>query len=143
MNSILKTEVESGGYGEKWKNEGDLSNASFTANEVIEAYEHGAKDGEKRLFERISTLVHKHTVQAMDACEQIWDHLTSKGFAPIALHLRSDGIAAFVGLFVVEEALYVSEQFDEVYDFVFSVVDKLNTKEYHLAINFLPTHSTP
>ena len=38
LNGILQTEVESGGYGEKWKNEGDSSKDSFTANYVLYAY---------------------------------------------------------------------------------------------------------
>jgi hypothetical protein len=138
MKGIHGTDVEAGGYGEKWKNESGSSNESFTANDVIEAYESDAKDGEKRLLERITSLIHKKTVLAMEICEQIWLYLDEHGFEPISLHLKRNDIAAYSALCVVREEKYLSEEFGEVYEFVFSLVDKVNTNEYHLGIHFLP-----
>jgi hypothetical protein len=138
MNHIVKSDIQSGGYGEKWKNESVSSNESFTANEVIDAYESGTKDGEKRIIERIAKLAHEQTVRAMHVCEQIWLHLVSIGIEPISIHLKRDGMSAFAGLFVVREEKFLSDDFEDVYTFIFSVIDKVNTHEFHLGIHFLP-----
>jgi len=138
MNGILQTEVESGGYGEKWKNEGDSSKDAFTANDVLDAYESGAKVGEKRLLERITDLIHKQTLLAMDVCEQIWTYLKENDFEPISLHLKRNDVSAYTALFVVSEEKYLSEAFENVYAHVFSLVDKVNSREYHLGVHFMP-----
>jgi hypothetical protein len=138
MKGILKSEVGAGGYGEKWKNESDSSVQYYTANDIIDAYESGAKDGEKRILAQLTKIVRDQTILAMHSCEEIWTELIGRGIEPISVHLKKEAVSAYVALFVIGEAQYLDEKFDDTYASVLAMVDKINSKDFHLGIHFLP-----
>jgi hypothetical protein len=137
MNTVQKSSVSLDGHG-SWLENGQAGSYTFTADEVIEAFHHGEKSGEKKLIDELRAAMLANTHKAMDLCEDIWVYLSKNGFSPVGMRLRRDGFSSFTGLFLVNEEKYFSGDFDQVYDYKFELLDHVNTSEYHLATNFIP-----
>jgi hypothetical protein len=117
---------------------------SFTADEVLAAFESGKSVGRLETQRQIEALIRKEIIQNMGLAAklalQVVDLLQDRGYAQLGVFLRPDldyGVD-YELLIAVDGESFVTDEFDDIYDITYGLIRGIRTDTFRPSLRFLP-----
>jgi len=111
---------------------------SFSANELIDAYQQGKEEGRDELFSILDETVRRNLKKAFGQSEKLFGYLEKNTkVTPEKVFMRMESPTEFCSLFLVSEADYVSEEMLEVMKEAKSRELEIREQAFSLTFSFM------
>lgn len=115
---------------------------SFTADHVIHAFETGAQRGFEHKIQKIgsalSETLDRNQLKAADFTADVLDYLKNQDLKTVEAYLKISSWDELNVLVIVEEASFLKEEFDNIYDVVCSIEEECEKNNLSLSFTFTP-----
>src|SRR5689334_22382958 len=93
----------------------EQAGASFSDDDLIDAYLKGTKDGKSSHEKIILDRFKENVIKATGVAEKFISMAKERGITLINAHLKAEDVAKFTVLFIVDEDDFTSDAFREIY----------------------------
>lgn len=110
----------------------------ITADDVIDAYFKGKEDGKKEKIEKIKSEFFVNLKLATSIAEELYETGNENNLKLEGIRLKARGLRSFDILFLVDDEMFVSDQFREAYVLSRAIKNKYKSEIVTYSFSFTP-----
>jgi hypothetical protein len=115
-----------------------ITEDTYTANQMIDTYLQGVKDGKDEVFNKLRKLFRTNLKNATEISENLAIDAKSKRVNFKSIHLRADDIYNFTVLFIIEKEDFLNEKFKKVLKVARNNKVEALKENFYINFNFVP-----
>ena len=119
-----------------WQRTDKSKRRHFTADELINAYLKGVKEGNAQVQKAISKQLEENLQKAGNHTSQIMEILKQKGFEFYSARLKIHDWDDFEVIILVNSEQYTDSKFIEIYNFITNFEEKIKEDTYSINFRF-------